>query len=197
MRNREWGPNEQDRDEQWIRDERWRRDMGRDFSRLEMSPYEREMRDRELRDREMREMQLRDRDLWRERELRGDFRHSFGDRDFRGGAFGAYRERGFGMYHDRPMGRAPKGYQRSDERIKEDVCDRLMHSWVDAENVEIEVRSGEVILSGTVDERHFKRVIEDVAEQVLGVKDVQNNIRVQPRGDDQQQQQRTGKKPTA
>jgi len=218
MPNRDWG-----RDDDGLRDERWRRDMGRDFSRHEWSPYD---RDRDLRDREMRDREMRDREM-RGREIRGDYRESgfgFGgtDRYFGGGGYGGYGnygERGYGGhsmaersvgdrggyrseyydrgYGERPMGRPPKGYQRSDERIKEDVCDRLMHSWVDAENVEIEVRSGEVVLAGSVEDRQSKRAIEDIADGVLGVKDVQNNIRVRPRGAEEQQRPTTQKKPSA
>jgi hypothetical protein len=82
-----------------------------------------------------------------------------------------------------PRGRAPRGYVRSDERIKEDLCDRLMHSWIDAEDVDIQVRGGEVFLAGTVEDRASKRAIEDLADDVLGVKDVQNNIRLRARGE--------------
>jgi hypothetical protein len=84
-------------------------------------------------------------------------------------------------YRERPTGRAPRGYVRSDERIKEDLCDRLMHSWIDAEDVDIQVRSGEVTLAGTVEDRASKRAIEDFADEILGVKDVHNQIRVRPR----------------
>ena len=100
----------------------------------------------------------------------------------------------------RPMGRAPKGYQRSDERIKEDLCDRLMGSWINAEEVEIQVRAGEIVLAGTVEDRQSKRAIEDIAERVLGVKDVQNNIRVQRREDEQDERAQISgrsRKPTA
>jgi hypothetical protein len=82
----------------------------------------------------------------------------------------------------RPMGRGPKGYQRSDERIREELCDRLMMSWMDAENVDILVRDGEVTLQGTVKSRDEKRAIEALAESVLGVKDVHNTLRVQREG---------------
>jgi osmotically-inducible protein OsmY len=75
-------------------------------------------------------------------------------------------------------GRGPKGYQRSDSRINEDVCDRLTYSDVDAENIEVRVQNGEVTLSGWVRERWDKRRAEDVAEDVAGVRDVHNNIRV-------------------
>lgn len=76
-------------------------------------------------------------------------------------------------------GRGPKGYQRADTRIHEDVCDRLTYSDVDAEHLEVRVENGEVTLSGTVRDRWDKRRAEDVAEEVSGVRDVHNNIRVQ------------------
>jgi len=77
-------------------------------------------------------------------------------------------------------GRGPKGYTRSDERIREDVSDRLSDDpHVDASEVEVVVASCEVTLSGTVPNREAKRRAEDVAERVSGVKHVQNNLRVQ------------------
>jgi hypothetical protein len=82
----------------------------------------------------------------------------------------------------RPMGRGPKNYQRADERIREDLCDRLMMSWMDAENVEVRVVAGEVILEGTVKTRDEKRAIEALAESVLGVKDIHNALRVERGG---------------
>ena len=77
-------------------------------------------------------------------------------------------------------GRGPKGYQRSDDRIREDICEVLMqHGEIDASEVEIEVQNGEVTLRGTVEDRRQKRLIEDVLEEVSGVRDVQNQLRVQ------------------
>ena len=77
-------------------------------------------------------------------------------------------------------GRGPKGYIRSDERIREDVSDRLTDDWlVDAGNIEVAVANGEITLSGTVDSRQAKRRAEDCAESVSGVRNVQNNLRVQ------------------
>lgn len=78
----------------------------------------------------------------------------------------------------RPIGRGPKGYQRSDERIREDVCERLMASPYDASDVEVTVSQGEVTLVGTVHSRADKWGIEDVADSVLGVQDVHNQIRL-------------------
>jgi hypothetical protein len=77
-----------------------------------------------------------------------------------------------------PLGKAPKGYQRSDERLREDICERLMESPLDASEVEVKVQDGEVTLEGTVRSRNEKRAIEDVAGSVRGVHDVHNRIRV-------------------
>lgn len=77
-------------------------------------------------------------------------------------------------------GRGPKGYKRSDERLREEVSDRLMaDDQIDASDVEVQVRNGEVTLTGTVPDRWSKRSAEDCAEQVMGVRDVMNQIRVQ------------------
>ena len=76
-------------------------------------------------------------------------------------------------------GLGPKNYRRSDERIREDVCERLtLDHYVDASDIEVEVREGVVMLSGSVEDRRTKRRAEDVAESVNGVRDVQNQIRV-------------------
>jgi osmotically-inducible protein OsmY len=76
-------------------------------------------------------------------------------------------------------GRGPKGYARSDERIREDVSDRLSDDdMVDASDIEVTVSNREVTLSGTVDSRAARRRAEDCAEAVSGVSYVQNNLRV-------------------
>jgi osmotically-inducible protein OsmY len=80
-------------------------------------------------------------------------------------------------------GRGPKGYRRSDERIREDVSERLADAPdVDASEIEVSVRNGEVTLSGSVDSRQARRRAEDLAESVSGVSHVQNNLRVQQQG---------------
>ena len=80
-------------------------------------------------------------------------------------------------------GKGPRGYARSDERIREDVSDRLTDDWqVDASEIEVMVSSGEVTLSGMVNSRDEKRRAEDLAENVSGVRHVQNNLRVQNQG---------------
>lgn len=77
-------------------------------------------------------------------------------------------------------GRGPKGYQRSDERIREDVNERLTwHGEIDASEIEVTVNGGEVTLEGTVDNRRTKRIVEDTIEMVRGVNQVHNRLRVQ------------------
>ncbi len=79
-------------------------------------------------------------------------------------------------------GRGPTNYTRSDDRIREDVNDNLTDDWgVDASNITATVSNGEVTLDGTVSTRLQKRRAEDCAEDVSGVKHVQNNLRVQNR----------------
>jgi len=86
-----------------------------------------------------------------------------------------------GAQHHR--GRGPKGYARSDERIREDVSDRLTDDpYVDASDIEVSVSGREVTLSGTVESREARRRAEDIAESTGGVTHVQNNLRVQPQG---------------
>ena len=80
---------------------------------------------------------------------------------------------------DEHRGRGPKGYTRSDARIREDVNDRMTDDgWLDASDIEVQVSSSEVTLTGEVNSRQEKRRAEDIAEAVSGVKHVQNNLRV-------------------
>jgi osmotically-inducible protein OsmY len=120
--------------------------------------------------------------------------YDYGDRD--SGSFGGRygfepggsRERG-GF-----SGRGPKGYQRSDARINEDVCDRLCDAPdIDATNIEVKVDKGEVTLTGSVSDRADKRRAEDLIENVSGVREVHNNLHV---GRDQENQGITGNWPS-
>ena len=98
----------------------------------------------------------------------GDRGQTSGSRGYTGG----YQGRGF-------AGRGPKGYQRSDERIKEQISERLMDDDdVDASEITLEVKNGEATLTGTVRSREEKRAAEEIAEQSPGVRDVQNHLRV-------------------
>ncbi len=74
----------------------------------------------------------------------------------------------------------PKGYQRSDERMREDICDALMRARsLDTSNVTVAVSDARVVLEGTVPERRMKHAIEDLAAACPGVQDVENRVRVQ------------------
>jgi hypothetical protein len=76
-------------------------------------------------------------------------------------------------------GIGPRGYRRSDERILDDVNVRLhMHGWIDARDVAVDVHDGEVTLRGIVDDRRQKRLAEDLAASVMGVIDINNDLKV-------------------
>jgi hypothetical protein len=74
--------------------------------------------------------------------------------------------------------RPPKGYARSDERIHEDVCDRLGGLHADVSEVSVTVASGVVTLEGTIKSRHEKFFVEEAAASVMGVQDVENRLRI-------------------
>ena len=80
---------------------------------------------------------------------------------------------------DEHRGKGPRGYRRSDARIEEDVNDRLSDDpLLDASNVSVTVKEGEVTLDGFVSSRWDKRRAEDLTDDVSGVRHVQNNLRV-------------------
>jgi osmotically-inducible protein OsmY len=94
------------------------------------------------------------------------------DQHGRGTAQSSRNSRGF-------SGRGPKGYARADERIREDVCERLRwNDELDATEISVRVENGEVILEGSVESRDMKRLAGDLAERVPGVTDVHNTVRV-------------------
>ncbi|MDB5469256.1 MAG: hypothetical protein JWR84_816 [Caulobacter sp.] len=80
-------------------------------------------------------------------------------------------------------GRGPADYKRSDDRIREDVNDRLTEdAHIDASGIQVAVKDGEVTLSGTVDSRFAKRHAEDLTDRISGARHVQNNLRVSEGG---------------
>jgi len=90
----------------------------------------------------------------------------------------AGQRRSTGSANDR-RGMGPRGYVRSEARIREDVCDFLSDDpLVDATDIEVGVAGTEVTLAGTVETRRERRRAEDCAERVSGVSHVQNNLRV-------------------
>lgn len=105
------------------------------------------------------------------------------------GSFGGRQETAWGggyesgerdTSHGRHAGRGPRGYQRSDDRIREDVCDALTADpFIDATEITITVNAGDVTLEGTVDDRQAKRRAEDCVEDLPGVSQVHNRLTVQ------------------
>ncbi len=88
-------------------------------------------------------------------------------------------EQGYGREPGGFSGRGPKDYKRSDERMREDVCDRLSQDDdVDASEISVRVLEGEVVLEGSVETRRQKHRAEEIAADVLGVSDVHNRMRV-------------------
>jgi hypothetical protein len=80
-------------------------------------------------------------------------------------------------------GVGPQGYVRSDERIREDVCERLtLHDAIDASRIDVGVADGVVTLGGDVPERYMKHLAEDAVVETSGVKDVENALRVRAGG---------------
>jgi osmotically-inducible protein OsmY len=98
----------------------------------------------------------------------------------RSSAGSAFERQGYSNQQDRSgfSGRGPKGYTRSDERIREDVCDRLSYDdEIDASDISVSVKDGEVTLDGAVADRHAKHRAEDIADAVHGVRDVHNKLK--------------------
>ena len=81
------------------------------------------------------------------------------------------------------QGRGPKGYVRADDRICEDVSERLSEDpWLDASEIEVRVANAEVTMTGLVPSREDRHRAEDLAHQASGVRHVQNDLRVRPDG---------------
>lgn len=80
-------------------------------------------------------------------------------------------------------GRGPRNYRRDDQQIQDDVCEILArHPQIDASEIEVAVRGGEVTLRGTVIDRQMKLLAERVIDRVPGVVDIYNEVRVDRQG---------------
>lgn len=81
--------------------------------------------------------------------------------------------------HNDYTGLGPRGYKRSDARIKEELCELLARDhYIDASDIVVAVEDGIVKLSGTVRQREDRVEAEMLAESVIGVEDIQNDISV-------------------
>lgn len=82
------------------------------------------------------------------------------------------------------VGRGPRGYKRSDERILDEVHDVLTrHPQIDASDVEVKVSDCSVTLRGSVPSRPQKWLAEEVAADIYGVSEVKNDLHVKSTGD--------------
>jgi len=123
-------------------------------------------------ERPAREMRGRERGWWDR--VTDEVASWFGDEEAERRRLGDGRQRN--VNH---RGRGPRNYRRSDERISEDINDRLTeHPYLDASDIEVIVDGGEVTLNGSVESRQAKRLTEDIAESVAGVTNVENRLRV-------------------
>lgn len=109
----------------------------------------------------------------------GDPSAQRGERGGSGYSGGGYREQGVASYR----GHGPRNYARSDERIAEELNERLTEDeLIDARDIEVRCSQGQVVLEGEVADRWMKHRAEDIADACGGVKDVDNRIRVRGRG---------------
>ncbi|REE91204.1 BON domain-containing protein [Cupriavidus plantarum] len=110
-----------------------------------------------------------------------------------GGGDGDYerdqRDAGLSGYAGHTLDRAgfrrvgPKNYVRSDDRLREAVCERLAHrDHLDVSEVSVDVQSGVVTLEGHVTDRRMKYEIEDIVDDTFGVSEVVNRLHVRPYG---------------
>jgi hypothetical protein len=99
------------------------------------------------------------------------------------GLYGGSEYGGYVGDPDRPdrsyAGKGPKGWQRSDDRLLDQVSEALArHPAIDASEVEVAVDGSRVILRGEVSDRRTRQLAKECAEGVAGVDDVQDQLRV-------------------
>ncbi len=90
-------------------------------------------------------------------------------------------------------GMGPSADIGQDDWIYHQVNERLMaHGKLDASDIEVSVNEGVVTLTGSVDSRKAKRMAEDTVDSVLGVVDVSNELRIEPKEQNRQEQGQMG-----
>jgi hypothetical protein len=93
-----------------------------------------------------------------------------------------HSSRGYGQRESANLGFSgvgPKGYKKSDERLHEEACEALYRNpWVDASEIDVKVKDGVITVSGTVQGRDEKREAESCMENISGVVDIRNELRL-------------------
>lgn len=186
-------------DRDYDRNRRWRDDYGRDRYYYDRDYYDRYDNDRDYYnqnyyDRNYYERNYYDRNYY-SRDYYYNRRYSpFGrgsyydydydyDYDYPNYGYDYWGTPYSGWYNGPYSGVGPRNYNRSDERIQDDVNDRLTwHGYLDARDIEVKVNDGLVTLDGSVDSRRAKRMAENIADNVSGVKDVNNNLSIREGG---------------
>ena len=84
-------------------------------------------------------------------------------------------EAGHGVH----AGKGPRGYCRGDVRLYDEVCDKLERDGdLDASDIEVTVKAGEVVLAGSVCDETARSRAEAVVAGCTGVREVRNRLLV-------------------
>jgi osmotically-inducible protein OsmY len=62
--------------------------------------------------------------------------------------------------------------------MEEIIRELTYHPRIDATHIEVTVQDGEVTLAGMVEDREMRRLAEDTADSVSGVRNVYNSLRI-------------------
>ncbi len=76
-------------------------------------------------------------------------------------------------------GFGPKGYKRSDQKLKDEASLLLNQDPIlDSSNINIEVFNNVIYLRGFVDSRKDKKRAELLIEDIFGIEDIQNQLKI-------------------
>ncbi len=94
---------------------------------------------------------------------------------------------GTGQYTDRHMnphvytGSSQTDQETSDTRIKQIINIHLLnHEHINVRDIDVSVNDGEVTLTGTAEDEHIKRIVEETVASIPGVAKIYNQIEVKP-----------------
>ncbi len=91
----------------------------------------------------------------------------------------AYMENPSGDWSSIGRSASSPGEELPDERIRQDICDRLMQAGGSGcIDIGVDVEDGVVTLSGDVSNDFSREQAEQLARSVAGVRDVQNKLKV-------------------
>lgn len=86
--------------------------------------------------------------------------------------------------HENHAGKGPKGYLRSEQRIIEEASEILTHDYdLDASDIELDLKDRCLVLKGEINSRRDKRLAESLVEDISGIEDVDNQLRIKKKVD--------------